>query len=100
MLQSWRYQVDADKAGDKSLVLGFEFTDSADAYTVELRNSILEIRPGPVPENIPTVSLSADQLRSVLAGEPAPDSAGDTAVLASLISYLDTEHEGFYMHLR
>ena len=100
LLESWRYQVDADKAGDKSLVLGFEFTDTADAYTVELRNSILEIRPGPVPENIPTVSLSADQLRSVLAGEPAPDSAGDTAVLASLISYLDTEHEGFYMHLR
>ena len=100
LLESWRYQVDADKAGDKGLVLGFEFTDTADAYTVELRNSILEIRPGPVPENIPTVSLSADQLRSVLAGEPAPDSAGDTAVLASLISYLDTEHEGFYMHLR
>ena len=100
LLESWRYQVDADKAGDKGLVLGFEFTDSADAYTVELRNSILEIRPGPVPENIPTVRLSADQLRSVLAGEPAPDAAGDTAVLASLISYLDTEHEGFYMHLR
>ena len=100
LLESWRYQVDADKAGDKGLVLGFEFTDSADAYTVELRNSILEIRPGPVPESIPAVRLSADQLRSVLAGEPAPDAAGDTAVLASLISYLDTEHEGFYMHLR
>ena len=46
ILESWRYQVDADKAGDQRMVLGIEFTDTGDAYTVELRNSILEITPG------------------------------------------------------
>ena len=100
LLQSWRYQVDADKAGDTGMLLGFEFTDSGDSYTVELRNSILEISPGPVATGIPVVSLSTAQLRDVLAGKPAPDGAGDTAALASLLSYLDRKNEGFSMHLR
>jgi alkyl sulfatase BDS1-like metallo-beta-lactamase superfamily hydrolase len=100
LLQSWRYQVDAEKAGDKGIVLGLEFTDSGDSYTVELRNSILEISPGPVATEIPTVSLSAAQLRDILAGKPAPDGTGDTATLTSLLSYLDRENKGFYMHLR
>jgi alkyl sulfatase BDS1-like metallo-beta-lactamase superfamily hydrolase len=82
------------------MLLGFEFTDSGDSYTVELRNSILEIRSGPVATEIPTVTLSTTQLRDILAGKPAPDGTGDTAALASLLSYLDRENKGFYMHLR
>jgi alkyl sulfatase BDS1-like metallo-beta-lactamase superfamily hydrolase len=100
LLESWRYQVDADKAADSRMVLGFQFTDSGDSYVVELRNSILEINPGPLPADAPGVSLSAQQLRDVLAGKPAPADAGDTAALASLIAYLDMENNGFYMHVR
>ncbi len=100
LLESWRYQVDADKAGDNRMVLGFQFTDSGDSYAVELRNSILEISPGPLPADMAAVRLTAQQLRDVLAGKPAPAGAGDTAALASLIAYLDVENKGFYMHVR
>ena len=100
LLETWRYQVDADKAGDKRMQLGFEFTDSGESYTVELRNSILEIRPGPLREGVPAVSLSSQQLREVLAGQPLPAGAGDAQALANLLGYLDRENPGFYMHVR
>jgi alkyl sulfatase BDS1-like metallo-beta-lactamase superfamily hydrolase len=100
MLQNWRYQVDAQKAKDTRLVLGFSFTDVSESYTVELRNSILEITPGPAPAGTPAVSLTTQQLRDVLAGKPAPVTAGDTGTLASLLGYLDRGTAGFYMHVR
>ena len=100
LLQSWRYQVDADKAGDSRLVLGFEFTDSGDAYTVELRNSILEITPGLPVDGAPVVRLDAAQLREAMAGQPLPAAAGDGEALSSLLGYLDQDSPGFYMHLR
>jgi alkyl sulfatase BDS1-like metallo-beta-lactamase superfamily hydrolase len=100
LLQNWRYQVDAQKAGDSRMVLGFEFTDSGDSYTVELRNSILEITPGPVAPATPVVSLTAQQLRDAMAGQMPPADAGDTATLASMLAYLDLETPGFYLHLR
>jgi len=100
LLESWRYQVDPEKAGDSRVVLGFEFTDSGDSYAVELRNSILEISPGPLPDGMPAVRLTAQQLRDVLAGKPAPADAGDTAALAGMIAYLDRDNQGFYLHVR
>jgi hypothetical protein len=45
------------------------------------------------------VSLSTDQLRSVLAGEDV-QVGGDHSVLNQLIDYLDREQQGFSMHLR
>jgi alkyl sulfatase BDS1-like metallo-beta-lactamase superfamily hydrolase len=92
--------VDPEKAGDSRVVLGFEFTDSGDSYAVELRNSILEITPGPLPDGMPAVRLTAQQLRDVLAGKPAPADAGDTAALAGMVACLDRDSQGFYMHVR
>jgi alkyl sulfatase BDS1-like metallo-beta-lactamase superfamily hydrolase len=100
LLESWRYQVDPDKAGDSRVVLGFEFTDSGDSYAVELRNSILEIRPGPLPAGMPAVRLTTQQLQDVLAGKPAPADAGDTDTLAGILAFLDRDNQGFYMHVR
>ena len=100
ILESWRYQVDADKAGDTGMVLGIEITDSGDAYTVELRNSILEITPGPLASGTSRVSLSTQQLRDILAGTPAPSGAGDTEALMTLLGYLDRTPPNFGMHTR
>ena len=100
IVQAWRYQVDADKAGDTRLALGIEFTDTGDSYRVELRNSILEISPGPLPAGTAKVSLTAEQLQAVLAGKPAPAAAGDTDALQRLLGYLDRQQPGFYMHVR
>jgi alkyl sulfatase BDS1-like metallo-beta-lactamase superfamily hydrolase len=99
ILTSWRYQVDAGKAGDTRLSLGINFTDSGDSYTVELRNSILEIKQTAVPAGMPAVSLGTDQLRSVLAGDDVKV-GGDRGVLNQLIAYLDRDQQGFSMHLR
>ena len=100
LLQNWRYRVDAEKAGDMRLALGFAFTDSGDSYNVELRNSILEITPGPIGKDSPKVSLTAAQLRQVQRGEPLPAEAGDVSTLKKLVSYRDLEQPGFYMHVR
>jgi alkyl sulfatase BDS1-like metallo-beta-lactamase superfamily hydrolase len=99
MVASWRYQVDAEKAGDTRLSLGVNFTDSGDSYTVELRNSILEIKQQPLPKGMPAVSLTQEQLRAILGGE-AVSAQGDTKVLAELITFLDREQTGFSMHVR
>jgi alkyl sulfatase BDS1-like metallo-beta-lactamase superfamily hydrolase len=99
ILTSWRYQVDAEKAGATRLSLGINFTDSGDSYTVELRNSILEITAATAPAGMSAVSLSTDQLRSVLAGEDVQVD-GDRSVLNQLIAYLDREQQGFSMHVR
>jgi alkyl sulfatase BDS1-like metallo-beta-lactamase superfamily hydrolase len=100
IIESWRYQVDAGKAGDNRMTLGFNFTDSGESYTVELRNSILEITPGAVDSGTPAISLTTAELQSVLAGRPAPEGAGDTKALARMLGYLDREQKGFYMHVR
>lgn len=100
LVQAWRYQVDAEKAGDARMVLGIEFTDADESYLVELRNSILEITTGPLLAGTAKVSLTAEQLRAVLAGKPAPSGAGDTADLQRLLGYLDRQPPGFYMHVR
>ena len=100
ILESWRYQVDADKAGDQRMVLGIEFTDTGDTYTVELRNSILEITPGPLAADASRVSLSTQQLREILAGKPAPEGLGDTGALMAMIAYLDRAPPNFGMHTR
>ena len=99
MVASWRYQVDADKAGGKRLSLGIVFTDSGDSYTVELRNSILEIKQQQPPKGMPAVSLTQDQLRAIAGGDPV-SIEGDSKALAELITYLDLEQAGFSMHVR
>ena len=99
MLAAWRYQVDADKAGDKALSLGITFTDSGDTYMVALRHSILEIRQVAIPAGVPAVSLTTEQLRAVLAGEEAKVT-GDNKTLNQLIAYLDRDQQGFSMHVR
>ena len=100
LLEFLRYQVDAERAGDTRMRVGFEFTDYEQNYSVELRNSILEIRNGPAPEGTPTVRLTAPQFQGILAGRPAPEGAGDVAALERLLGYLDREQTGFYMHVR
>ena len=100
LLESWRYQVDPEKAGDTGMVVGFEFTDSGDAYTVELRNSILEITPGPVAADVPVVRISAAQLREAMEGKPLPPGAGATGELQDLLAYLDLSPPEIFMHLR
>ena len=99
MLSSWRYQVDADKAGDKNISLSIKFTDSNERYWLHLRNSILEIKTQAAPKNTPSVSLDTVQLRFLIAGKQQ-NIQGDADVLHTLIEQLDLEQAGFSMHVR
>jgi alkyl sulfatase BDS1-like metallo-beta-lactamase superfamily hydrolase len=44
LLSLLRFRVDSEKAGDKHISVAYELTDTGEAYTLELRNSILDIR--------------------------------------------------------
>lgn len=100
VLASMRYQVDAEKARDAHMLLGFEFTDAGQSYSVELRNSILEIHERAAPDGAPVVRLTTAALQAALAGQPLPEEAGDTADLQRLLGYLDRDQSGFFMHVR
>lgn len=107
LLESWRYQVDADKAGATRMQLGFRFTDPNDAespvletYLVKLRNSILEIRAEQIPPDVPVVELSINQLRTLLAGGQLSEDIGDRAALERLLGFLDREPAPFSLHVR
>lgn len=45
LLSLLRVRVDPDAAGDKAISVAYELTDTGEAYTVQLRNSILDIQP-------------------------------------------------------
>lgn len=107
LLESWRYQVDADKAGATHMQLGFRFTRPTDSgpqvvesYVVELRNSILEIHTGEVPEQLPAVELDIGQLRTLLAGGELQADIGARDELERLLGYLDREPAEFSLHVR
>ncbi|WP_255359761.1 alkyl sulfatase dimerization domain-containing protein [Halioglobus sp. HI00S01] len=105
LLQSWRYQVDAEKAGATWLQLGFEFLNAdsgavQEQFHVTLRNSILEVVEAPLPDGLPRVRLTIAQLRSVLAGKPAGTDIGDEERLQELLGYLDREPANFSLHVR
>lgn len=100
LLDSWRYQVNAEKAGNTRVTLGMHFTDSKESYLLELRNSILDVREMKIPAGTPTVNLDIKQLRSILSGNPPEERLGDTEELAELIAYLDRSEGGFSLHVR
>ncbi len=100
LLDSWRYQVNAELVGDTRVILGINFTDSEQSFLVDLRNSVLDVREIPFPSSTPTVNLDIKQLRSILSGNPPEEGLGDTDVLLDLIGYLDRSQGAFSLHVR
>jgi linear primary-alkylsulfatase len=100
LLDSWRYQVDAEKVGATRVTLGINFTDSEQSFLLDLRNSVLDIREVPFPNSTPTVNLDLKQLRSILSGNPPEEGLGDTDVLLDMIAYLDRGQGAFSLHVR
>lgn len=100
LLDSWRYQINAENAGDSRVSLGMVFTDSQESFLVELRNSILDVREMQIPEGTPTVTLDLKQLRSILSGNTPQEGLGATDQLLGLIAYLDRGQGEFSLHVR
>ena len=99
IITSIRYLLNAEKAGDKRISLGIEFTDSGEQFLVELRNSILEVKKLAIPSGMPSVKVTTAQFRLLMAGEEQ-EIVGDIAPLVELIGLLDLEQESFSLHVR
>lgn len=88
MLEALAVGLDAAKAADATFVLGF--TDTGEAFEIELSSGVLHHRPDPGVEAI--VSLSRTTLIALVGGEKGLDEAeieGDTGPLAGLLAALD-----------
>ena len=60
---TWRYQLDAEAAGDVALSLGIR-ADSGEELTVRLRNSVLIIDDGIADDADAVVKASIDGLKA------------------------------------
>lgn len=81
LVDSLRYRVAAERAGQEHLVLAVELTDVGNAaYTVELRNSVIEVRPGDTGSAAVQLRLKRGDLARLMIGQAevaALQKAGD-----------------------
>ncbi|GAB5413903.1 MAG: alkyl sulfatase dimerization domain-containing protein [Congregibacter sp.] len=65
LLSLMRVRVDAEAAGDKHIIVTYRISDEAADYSVELRNSILEIHDRALPDADVTLTLSRNLLNQL-----------------------------------
>lgn len=75
LLSLLRYRVDAEAVGDKRVVLAYSLEDTGEAFTLELRNSILDIRPGLEEDTDVTLTLTRSLLDRLFMDEISYQSA-------------------------
>ncbi len=84
-----RYRVDAQEAGDTRLKIAYRLTDSQENYTLELRNSILDVQKGLREDADITLSMSRavlDQLFMQTLGYPEAIKDGLVSTDGSLLA--------------
>lgn len=64
-----RFYVDAETIKDKHLKIGFNFSDTKEQFTLEIRNSILDIHTELLADNDATLTLSRDTLNKIFTKE-------------------------------
>jgi len=107
IIGGWRYLLDAEAAGTTSLTIEFEVNDTGERIAAELRNSVIDVHEGTIPEGVDaTVKLTLTELKSLA----APDStvsaldgaevSGDSNAPDKLLKLLDRAPSPFYMHQR
>jgi len=65
LLENLRYRIDAEAIGDKQLAIGYRFSDTGESFTLELRNSILQIHPRLLEEMDVTMTLKRNTLDQI-----------------------------------
>jgi alkyl sulfatase BDS1-like metallo-beta-lactamase superfamily hydrolase len=68
LLSMLRFRVDPEEAGDTALSIAYQLTDTGEAYTLALRNSILDIQPQLDPDANATLSLTRPVLDQLFLG--------------------------------
>lgn len=96
----WGVRLNADKADGKHIVINWNFTDTAESYTLNLSNAALTYRPNWQAEDADlTLTLARATLDAIMLGETlltdevaagAIEVDGDGRKLAELLGMLDT----------
>ena len=94
----WRYQLDAEAAGDTRLVVGIRAEDGEE-LTLRLRNSTLNVETGIAADADAVVEADRAVLKSPV-GASVKAVKGNATDFAKLVGFLDLEVKGFYMHQR
>lgn len=99
-VESWRYHVDAEKAGTTEAVVGIRATDAEGEWTVRLRNSVIVVSDGLADDCDVIVEADGTALAVLPDSSGVTVAQGDAAAFERLVGILDLTVEGFAMHQR
>jgi alkyl sulfatase BDS1-like metallo-beta-lactamase superfamily hydrolase len=102
VLENLRFAINPERAKGKQLTLCYEFTATGEIYTLQLRNSVLEITPTPPDRSVTLVRLTRAFGNKILRGDETLQSGmdsgaiivrGDPAEVKALHSVFDRPQE-------
>ena len=102
VLENLRFAINPERANGKQLTVGYEFADTGESFTLQLRNSMLEITPSLKDRAAPVVRLTRAFGNKILRGEETLQSGmdsgaitvrGDPAEVKALHSVFDRPQE-------
>jgi alkyl sulfatase BDS1-like metallo-beta-lactamase superfamily hydrolase len=100
VVSGWRYQLDAEKAGESRITVGMRVPAGDEEFTVRLRNSIILVEDGIADDADAVVEVTAEQLAELADGATVATMTGDAEAFGRLVGYLDLGMVGFRMHQR
>ncbi|MFT7289256.1 MAG: alkyl sulfatase BDS1-like metallo-beta-lactamase superfamily hydrolase [Halieaceae bacterium] len=89
LLNLLRFRVDVEAVGDRRISVAYQLSDSGEAYTLQLRNSILHIQPKILPDADVTLTLTRDLLNRLFMEEISYEEAIAQGLLEVQGSKLD-----------
>lgn len=81
ILENLRFQVNPERADGKQLSVGYEFTDTGEAFTLVLRNSVLEVTPSLTDGTAAVVQLTRAFGNRILRGQETLQSGMDSGAI-------------------
>lgn len=102
VFENLKYRINPERAASKHIVLGYEFIDTKEKFSLELRNSILEIRRELPQEYDAMLTLTRKFANKILRKEETTDSGiksgdikvkGDAAKVNEFYSVIDRPGE-------
>jgi linear primary-alkylsulfatase len=109
LLENLRYRIDAETIGDKHLTIGYRFSDTDESFTLELRNSILQIHPRLLDDMDVTMTLKRSTLDQIFLqqldyadaiSQDLIDVEGSLLALRSFGQAIDQSDDNPYLSLR
>jgi len=81
VLENLRFAINPERAKGKQLTVGYEFTDTGEAFTLQLRNSVLEVTPSLTERTSSVVQLTRAFGNRILRGDETFQSGMDSGAI-------------------